>query len=1124
MTTGIGPYVTPDAADIDTDPSPNVLEITLTISQQTVDIGGGVMANAETINGTIPGPTLRLNVGDTVIVRVVNDLPHPSGIHWHGIELHNSADGTPVTQNGIPVGPFVQPSPLSPTGGTYLYKFKVPRPGIYWYHPHHHHSTNRVFRGTYGMIIVTDPNEAMLVGAGVLPGATDTVQLVLSDTTVCKAPGTNDTVTYDPSLPWVGGGPFPGQPGPTPADLCEISPMNEDGSPAAGPFAAGDIPNIQRMGGGRTNEGQTVLTNGMNVGGRTGTPTAPGLLNADAITYDIQSGQGLRLQLVNAATIRYFRLILTTNDGVQVPLVRVGGEGGLLDHAVVEGGVIGGFDTKYTTGEILLPAASRADVVAAIPAGTTGVLTLWTQDFARTGAGFANLPTVPVMHLNVTGPVAGPAYVISDGTPLLSTIPGASPIPLGAPDAVLLDPSGFAPPKPGLSDQDIVLTNVGGMLGINGIPGDHEDPEPYTSRPHFASARYAKLGDTLELTVTNNTGAHHPFHLHGFSIQPISYTRPGFPTLAWPYTEFRDNVDVPCNYTLTFRVRMDDRELADGITLGGGLGRWLFHCHIFFHAHQGMISELVTTDADGTGSEKPNVDVGGSWAFAPLGGIATRKGKHSHPDGDPIALSASIGTVTDTGGGNWSWELDTSIGPVPASTQYVYITGTDPSGRQDQAVFRLKIGAPDDGSDNGDPHIHTVEGIRYDFQAVGEFILLRDREDGIEIQARQTPVLSANPIIDPYSGLRACVSVNTAIAARVGLHRIAYQPGQERGQLQFYIDGKPARLTREGIDLDGNHVSGFDADGATALRVDYANSTVLMVTPRFWNSHNIWYMNVSISHTQADEGIMGRIPKSSWLPNLPSGQSMGPRPRSLHDRYVALYQTFANAWRVNDANSLFVYTPGMSTETFTDRDWPAEEPPCQLKSGFEIPGAPVPVGVDIEQAEQICQAVTEGDLHQDCVFDVATLGDEEFAKGYLFAQELRLRSTSVQVAVGKTCTGHADSPGITATVLPMKSHGPTPTGSITFMADGNAVGSPLRLDERGRACLPFNTLSPGTYKFQAIYQSDGDPHRYHSSASPILTHTVEKGMDDHGKRRFKLWWVIGIILLLLLLVVAVISR
>ena len=71
---------------------------------------------------------------------------------------------------------------------------------------------------------------------------------------------------------------------------------------------------------------------------------------------------------------------------------------------------------------------------------------------------------------------------------------------------------------------------------------------------------------------------------------------------------------------------MDDRELADGITLGGGLGRWLFHCHIFFHAHQGMISELVTTDADGTGSEKPNVDVGGSWAFAPLGGIATRKG------------------------------------------------------------------------------------------------------------------------------------------------------------------------------------------------------------------------------------------------------------------------------------------------------------------------------------------------------------------------------------------------------------------------------------------------------------------------------------------------------------------
>jgi FtsP/CotA-like multicopper oxidase with cupredoxin domain len=199
MTTGIGPYVVPNA--IDTSPAAAVFETTITAALTAVDIGGGLTTKAETYNGAIPGPTLRLNVGDTVIVRLLNELPYETGIHWHGIELANSADGTPVTQDGA-VPKFAMPSaPPAPAGGTYLYKFKVPRPGLYWCHPHHHHSTNRVFRGLYGMMIVADPNEAALIASGVLPGPADTKQLVLSDITVCKAPGSNDAATYDPTLP-----------------------------------------------------------------------------------------------------------------------------------------------------------------------------------------------------------------------------------------------------------------------------------------------------------------------------------------------------------------------------------------------------------------------------------------------------------------------------------------------------------------------------------------------------------------------------------------------------------------------------------------------------------------------------------------------------------------------------------------------------------------------------------------------------------------------------------------------------------------------------------------------------------------------------------------------------------
>ena len=212
------------------------------------------------------------------------------------------------------------------------------------------------------------------------------------------------------------------------------------------------------------------------------------------------------------------------------------------------------------------------DVVAAIPATATGVLTMWTQDFERTGAGFSNIPTVPVAHFNVVG-VAPAVYTIANGTPLRASIPGqAQSRSLGPATATLLDPGAFVPAKPGLPSQDVQLTNAGNLLGVNLIQGHHDFPGDYTGVPHEGSARYAKLGDTLELTVTNVTGAHHPFHLHGFSIQPIEFTKPASPSFTFPTHEFRDNIDIPAGYTLRYRVRIDDRPLMDGTTPGGGQG------------------------------------------------------------------------------------------------------------------------------------------------------------------------------------------------------------------------------------------------------------------------------------------------------------------------------------------------------------------------------------------------------------------------------------------------------------------------------------------------------------------------------------------------------------------------
>src|ERR1700686_306541 len=135
-----------------------------------------------------------------------------------------------------------------------------------------------------------------------------------------------------------------------------------------------------------------------------------------------------------------------------------------------------------------------------------------------------------------------------------------------------------------------------------------------------------------------------------------------------------------------------------------------------------------------------------------------------------------------------------------------------------------------------------------------------------------------------------------------------------------------------GIELGGSRVIAFAAaSGEHGIRVDFADDTVVLIAPNYWGANRVWYLDVSVSNTSADEGVMGFIPKGSWLPRLRNGVDVGPRPASLHDRYVMLYKTFADSWRITDKTSLFVYPPGTSTKTFTDPDWPAEKLPCRLK-------------------------------------------------------------------------------------------------------------------------------------------------------------------------------------------------
>jgi FtsP/CotA-like multicopper oxidase with cupredoxin domain len=92
-------------------------------------------------NGSIPGPTLRVQQGSEVLVTVVNEGDLEATVHWHGLRLDNRYDGTLATQPPIPFG------------ARFTYRLTFPDPGIYWYHPHIREDYGQEM-GLYGNIVV----------------------------------------------------------------------------------------------------------------------------------------------------------------------------------------------------------------------------------------------------------------------------------------------------------------------------------------------------------------------------------------------------------------------------------------------------------------------------------------------------------------------------------------------------------------------------------------------------------------------------------------------------------------------------------------------------------------------------------------------------------------------------------------------------------------------------------------------------------------------------------------------------------------------------------------------------------------------------------------------------------
>jgi FtsP/CotA-like multicopper oxidase with cupredoxin domain len=162
-----GALASPDTGIALPSPSPAApgVPAVLEAKPATISVWPGMPTTLFTYGGTYPSPTLRIRQGETFDLRLDNQLPEGTNIHWHGLDVPAALDGHPMDV-------------IAP-GGSQQYTFPIlDRAGTYWYHPHPDMLTAaHVYRGMAGFFIVADDVEDAL---GLPSGAQD-VPLLLQD-------------------------------------------------------------------------------------------------------------------------------------------------------------------------------------------------------------------------------------------------------------------------------------------------------------------------------------------------------------------------------------------------------------------------------------------------------------------------------------------------------------------------------------------------------------------------------------------------------------------------------------------------------------------------------------------------------------------------------------------------------------------------------------------------------------------------------------------------------------------------------------------------------------------------------------------------------------------------------
>ncbi len=283
----------------------------------------------------------------------------------------------------------------------------------------------------------------------------------------------------------------------------------------------------------------------------------------------------------------------------------------------------------------------------------------------------------------------------------------------------------------------------------------------------------------------------------------------------------------------------------------------------------------------------------------------------------------------------------------------------------------------------GDVHMGDYDGVGYNFQAAGEFVLTKSTAPGdtFQVQARMSPL-----------GNNA-VSVITMLAAEVGNDRITFS-GARANQVE--INGAPPALSGLGvvIPLSGGSIQETSQD-VYVVNWNTGESMTVEV------SGELVEVSISLPLGAAPGTVQGLLGNNSGAANdfaLANGSAI-PGPITS----AQLYGEFANAWRVTQASSLLDYAPGQTTATFTDVNFPSDA--VALNN--------LPASVTANAAAVVSDnGITVSSIAQQAELDYAATGDPNLLAGARFAQATGVNptlatitpSTPVPVTLGVSAT------------------------------------------------------------------------------------------------------------------------